>query len=197
MPKLFPSYRKEIRKKIINEAITVFLEKGFDNTTLDEIASRLDVTKPALYRYFKSKDDLFMSSVVESTLTEYQIFQTILFNGDDIMTSANSFFDAILEFIRKHENIMMDIFAAMKRNKSYQEIHPDFHERFIQMMQTGFEEKIQKGLIHPDFDSRILAIICSSFIGGLIHFVIEESDTQEAKEAWLKGFAKLVGLKER
>lgn len=102
MPKLFPSYRDEIRKKILNEALTVFLEKGFEYTTLDEIAARLEGTKPALYRYFKNKDELFILSVAESAMTEYQKFQDILLIGDDIMANASSYFDSVLEFNRKY-----------------------------------------------------------------------------------------------
>lgn len=197
MPKLFPSYRDEIRKKIINEAFNVFLEKGFEKTTLDEIAARLEVTKPALYRYFKNKDELFMSSIVESARTKYEQVQMILFTGDDIMANANAYFDEVLAFSKKYQILMMDVFVAMRGNKSFQELHPDYHERFIQMMQVGFEEQIQKRIIHTDFDSRTLAILCSSLTAGLIHFVIEGPDIIEAKDVWLKGYAKLVGVEEK
>ncbi|MDD1724498.1 MAG: TetR/AcrR family transcriptional regulator [Methanospirillum sp.] len=194
MPKLFPTYRDEIRKKIITEAFAVFLEKGFEKTTLDEIAARLEVTKPALYRYFKNKDDLFMASIVEIGVAEYEHFQEILFTGDDIMANAGTYFDAVLAFSWKYQILTLDIFKMMRRNRSFRDLHPDYHEKFILMMQTGFEGQIQKGIIHPDFDSRTLAILCSSLIGGLVHFSIEETNIVEAKEIWLKGYAKLAGV---
>ena len=62
MPKLYPGYRDEIRKKIVSEAFTVFLAKGFEKTTMDDIAARLGVTKPAIYRYYKNKEELFLAS---------------------------------------------------------------------------------------------------------------------------------------
>ncbi len=71
MPKLYPGYRDEIRKKIVDEAFTVFLAKGFEKTTMDDIAARLGVTKPAIYRYYKNKEELFLASVAETMAEEF------------------------------------------------------------------------------------------------------------------------------
>lgn len=49
----------EIRKRaLVVAAGRTFGAKGFHNTTLDDIASALSVTKPALYRYVKSKHEI-------------------------------------------------------------------------------------------------------------------------------------------
>ena len=42
-------------------ALDLFTEKGFDGTSLREIAERLGVTKAALYYHFASKDDILMA----------------------------------------------------------------------------------------------------------------------------------------
>lgn len=50
---------REIRKRaLILAAGRVFGDKGFHNTTLDDIAAALAVTKPALYRYVKNKHEI-------------------------------------------------------------------------------------------------------------------------------------------
>jgi AcrR family transcriptional regulator len=46
------------RASFIKEAASVFLELGYRGATMDEIASRVGVTKIVLYRYFDSKDSL-------------------------------------------------------------------------------------------------------------------------------------------
>jgi TetR/AcrR family transcriptional regulator len=46
------------RKAIIREAAQVFNRRGSHGTTLEDVAERLGVTKTALYRYVKNKDDL-------------------------------------------------------------------------------------------------------------------------------------------
>ena len=60
--------RKRERERRTNEIIDVaekiFSLKGFNKTTMDDIATELELTKPALYRYFKSKEDLYFAVVV-------------------------------------------------------------------------------------------------------------------------------------
>lgn len=50
---------RELRKRaLILAAGRVFGDKGFHNTTLDDIAAALAVTKPALYRYVQNKHEI-------------------------------------------------------------------------------------------------------------------------------------------
>ncbi len=57
-----PGMRDEIlafkRERILQEAVTLFYERGFTATTLDDIAHELGVTKPFIYTHFRSKTDL-------------------------------------------------------------------------------------------------------------------------------------------
>ena len=46
------------RTRILDAALELFSEHGFDGTTLQQIADRLGLTKAALYYHFRSKDDL-------------------------------------------------------------------------------------------------------------------------------------------
>lgn len=46
------------RDAVLREAARTFNEKGFHSTSLDELAERLHVTKPTLYYYFRSKEEI-------------------------------------------------------------------------------------------------------------------------------------------
>jgi AcrR family transcriptional regulator len=39
-------------------AVRMFLDDGYHRTSLNDVAKRLNITKPALYNYFRSKDDI-------------------------------------------------------------------------------------------------------------------------------------------
>ncbi|WP_055479849.1 TetR/AcrR family transcriptional regulator [Sphaerimonospora mesophila] len=51
------------RDRILDEAASLFIEMGFTRAPLSEIASRLGITKAALYYYFASKDELLIALV--------------------------------------------------------------------------------------------------------------------------------------
>jgi AcrR family transcriptional regulator len=49
------------RERILNVALELFTEKGYDGTSLREIAETLGVTKAAIYYHFASKEDILMA----------------------------------------------------------------------------------------------------------------------------------------
>ncbi|WP_332813826.1 TetR/AcrR family transcriptional regulator [Ramlibacter sp.] len=51
------------RQAVLHAAAQLFNERGFHATSLDDIAERLHVTKPTLYYYVKSKDDILLECV--------------------------------------------------------------------------------------------------------------------------------------
>ena len=53
------------RAEILDAALDVFVEVGFERATLQDVADRAGVTKGALYHYFDSKDALFAELIAE------------------------------------------------------------------------------------------------------------------------------------
>lgn len=51
------------RQAVLRAAAALFNEKGFHATSLDEVAERLYVTKPTLYRYVKNKEEILFECV--------------------------------------------------------------------------------------------------------------------------------------
>ena len=69
MPRIIKEYREEVRKKIVDTAYSLIIDKGYHGTTMEEIAQRLGVTKPALYQYFPGKENLY-AAVTEKSRQE-------------------------------------------------------------------------------------------------------------------------------
>ena len=49
------------RERILDIALDLFIEQGFDKTSLRQIAEKLGFSKAALYYHFASKDDILMA----------------------------------------------------------------------------------------------------------------------------------------
>ncbi|MGY4176128.1 AcrR family transcriptional regulator [Bradyrhizobium sp. USDA 4518] len=50
--------RDEKREAVLRTAVALFLEQGYHRATLNDVAKRLNITKPALYNYFRGKDEI-------------------------------------------------------------------------------------------------------------------------------------------
>lgn len=49
---------EQTRQAILESAMDIFYEKGYSKTTFDEIAKRINLTKGAVYWYFRNKPDI-------------------------------------------------------------------------------------------------------------------------------------------
>ena len=77
--------RKEARPaELAAAALSLFIEKGFAATRLDEVAARAGVSKGTLYMYFDSKEALFKSVIEEGVVPIFEEFEARLeILGDD------------------------------------------------------------------------------------------------------------------
>ena len=68
----------ETRERILTVAQELFIEQGYDKTSLRDIAERLSITKAALYYYFRRKEDILvelhlrMQSLASDVLDELE-----------------------------------------------------------------------------------------------------------------------------
>jgi AcrR family transcriptional regulator len=58
MPGLRERKRQQTRERLSRAAMALFLERGFEATTLDDIASAADISRRSFFHYFDSKEDV-------------------------------------------------------------------------------------------------------------------------------------------
>jgi AcrR family transcriptional regulator len=184
MPKMYPGYRDEVRKKIVAEASSLFMEKGYSATTMDNIAERLGVTKAAIYQYYKSKVDLF-AAVTEFQRQELAGMLERSFADRELMQGASVLFDALLDYINRSMEMYSDGMAVAVHNENIRTILREDRYGDLDVIERFIEGQKKKGLIHSSIDSRILAVACDALIYGLMFDVMIGMDPVEAKRVWL------------
>src|SRR5258707_15510965 len=71
-----PAARPDTRARILDAALDVFSEHGFEGSSLQQIADRLGLTKAALYYHFRSNDELLEALVKPATDELYPVVAT-------------------------------------------------------------------------------------------------------------------------
>jgi AcrR family transcriptional regulator len=71
--------KHEMRQLILDAARVIFLEKGFDQTSLRNIAEAIDYSAGTIYLYFKDKNDIFHSLHEEGFRIMLQKMQPLQF----------------------------------------------------------------------------------------------------------------------
>src|SRR4051794_21016843 len=124
--------RGETRERILDVALELFNEQGYDKTSLREIAERLGVTKAALYYHFKSKEDIVAS-----------LFEDVEQEVEKIITWAEAqppTLETRLELIRRYATMTRDQGSALIRfmqenHTAAQEVKAadEMRERFLRL----------------------------------------------------------------
>jgi len=184
MPKMYPGYRDEVRKKIVQEASLLFMEKGYSATTMDDIAGRLGVTKASIYQYYNSKVDLF-AAAAEFQRQELAGMLERSFAGGNLMEGAGLLFDSLLAYMRKSMEVYNDVMAVAVHNDSLRAILLEDRNGDLAVIEQFINEQKKKGLIHSSIDSQVLAVACDALINGLMFDVMIGMDPAEAKRVWL------------
>lgn len=93
---------EERKKEIIETALQLFSEKGYDDTTIQDIAERMNVAQGLCYRYFKSKQEIFAaSSDLYAQKAVEQMFKSTKEDGDPI-DKFNLVIQSLLAYAVKH-----------------------------------------------------------------------------------------------
>ena len=71
MPRKTKEEAEKTRARILANALSLFVKKGYEHTTFTDIAARLKLTKGAVYWHFASKEALLME-LVDSALQKFR-----------------------------------------------------------------------------------------------------------------------------
>ncbi len=93
------------RRKIFDAALEVFIERGYYEATIDEIAARSMVAKGTVYRYFSSKEDL-LDQLLKDTSRRVGGRFAAAFNGEkDVLDQIEAFVRQWVAFIEENHTL--------------------------------------------------------------------------------------------
>ncbi|MFC7679829.1 TetR/AcrR family transcriptional regulator [Paenibacillus sp. GCM10028914] len=72
------------RNKLKEAAMLLFGQKGYDGTALSEIAKAVGVKTPAIYAFYKNKEELFITAFKEAMLAYNSFIQDLSGNGESV-----------------------------------------------------------------------------------------------------------------
>ena len=113
----------DTKSRILDEALTLFSQKGYANVYVGEIADRVGIKAPSLYKHFRSKQAIFDAIIGEMDRRFLEEAKTLRIRGNDAASDAG-----IYKSLSEEQLIRLgtDMFL-------YQ-IHDDYARRFRKML---------------------------------------------------------------
>src|SRR6202161_4494609 len=104
--------RQQTRERLTRVAMALFLDRGFEATTLDDIAAAADISRRSFFHYFASKEDVVFAWQEESTAALITAVATRP-AGESMLAAAENAISAMIRHLKPGEAIAM---AQLKRD---------------------------------------------------------------------------------
>ena len=98
---------EETKARIVDAALELFRDKGFDETTMRDIAGNADVATGAAYYYFRSKEDLVMAFYVRTAEEARELLPGLMARSTDLRRRIRSVIDLKLSQFSKHRRLLI------------------------------------------------------------------------------------------
>ena len=152
-----------MRENIIDQAIPLFLQYGFKNVTVDDIALKMSISKKTIYTHFPTKEKLVETSVM-------QHFNFVI---DKILNIARHSKDPIIELYQIKKEALNHLSneensPVYQLQKYYRHIYEKLKQKEIEALGGMFSNSIQKGIKTELFRSEIdINFVTRIFFNGI------------------------------
>ena len=116
------SKKEDTKQRILDEALRLFSQSGYDAVSVERIASAVGIKAPSLYKHFKSKQEIF-DAIVAETYRRYDTFT----DGIDVHVSESKADEKVFDGISKNAD------KKVRQLIEYS-LHDEYVSRFRRMM---------------------------------------------------------------
>jgi TetR/AcrR family fatty acid metabolism transcriptional regulator len=160
----------ERKRQILNAAIKVFGERGFQSSTIAEIAKEAGIGDATIYEYFKNKEDLMLAIPVETTKELIPQINDHMMGIKGALNKLRKFIWWWLNYVEKNPGYGSIVLLELKTSKSYvsneaYQAARNFYQIILDIIKEGQEEETIKKEINP-YLARSLCV------GAMEHIII-------------------------
>ena len=84
-------------EKVLDEAMQLFWEKGYEATSLSDLTSRMGIQRPSIYSAFGGKEELFEAALRKYTKSRASLIRTRLQSNPSVKEAFHTFFESVVD----------------------------------------------------------------------------------------------------
>jgi AcrR family transcriptional regulator len=155
---MWVSKEGDVRKQeFLSTAFEIFCEKGYDNTSINDIIEKVGVTKGAFYYYFKSKEDILQILADSQVETVLKITRQIAGSTElNAVEKINLLIEKTHEFRNKNIGDRLLLYKLLE-NESNARLVRKISEEIIKRGKPEMLRIIEQGIDEGLFDVRFPA----------------------------------------
>jgi AcrR family transcriptional regulator len=179
MPKIVDREKK--RAEIAQKAVALFARKGFQATTIQDIADAAQLGKGTIYHYFRTKEEILLVISNEILHEMERSLGAALLRLDEPEDKLAALIQESLKITEELENLYIiytELWLTSLRSNRYSDIVKlikDLNDDLRKMVSRMIEDGKSKGIFVRDIDSDALAVyLVTSFDGVVFHYLLDK-----------------------
>ncbi|MDD2957708.1 MAG: TetR/AcrR family transcriptional regulator [Lachnospiraceae bacterium] len=189
------------KKRIIDTMCTLVAQRGYDKTSIGQIADAIGIKKASIYYYFKSKEEIFLNLVSELYEDEYLqnplLLQTDM-DDDTFQKELLHFGDELIDSYFENPDIRKvyaEIDLQTTRISALKEIACAANERLNQFLLRCMAHGITLGVFPRDFNTTVNAQLLYMLLVGIDAAILYDLPI-DTKAVWHEAILKLFTRKD-
>ncbi len=155
--------KEQREKSILDAAEKLFIEKGFEGTSMDDVAAAVELSKPAIYRYFASKEDLYMAVAYRGIEMVCSMMEKYVDEGrtglDKAYATGRAFYDFYLKYPDQYRLMMnMPYIGSAGQESPYVKKIREATGNNLKLMCRAIDAGKKDGTLRDDFDTLMAAV---------------------------------------
>jgi AcrR family transcriptional regulator len=178
MPKVTFQYEEARKRNILDGAAGVFAQKGYQQTTIDDIATSLKMSKGAIYLYFKTKEDLYVSVLETIYERRFVTLSTAYEENDSITVKFEKIMNRLGSLVNHDDYVFIRLslegYLESEHIPRLQTIKTESHQHFYNFINGLLQEGQLSGQINRDLNlPSVTAAIMAVADGLMLHSLVE------------------------
>lgn len=169
------------RSQILADALELFKEKGYHNVSMHEIAAKAEFSIGTLYKYFRSKEDLYSALIIEKAEMFSRAIDEVLSAKDDVENVVREYVNVKIRFFKENLVLVRLFFAEMQgcvtfgNNADFVKVLRGLHQREIKKVASLFEKGIRMKRFKR-LNPYHLSVALGGIIDAFMHDWLENQD---------------------
>ena len=166
------------RQEILDAALELFSEKGYHNVSMHEIAEKAEFAIGTLYNFFKNKEDLYKTLIIEQANRFHEALTKAVEEADDEIEKLRNYVKAKSTVFMENVRVIR-LYFAETRGASFNikagldnEIRRRYQE-FLHTLAAIFESGIEKKRFRKIADPYHLAVALDSLCNAFLFLWLE------------------------
>jgi AcrR family transcriptional regulator len=147
------------RAEILNAAAGVFAEKGYHQASTPEICARAGISNGALYKYFRNKEDVYLSVMHHGIERMTDLFRKSTEGPESFFDAIEVLFDGLRRFTGRHRpyvQIWVDL-SSGSMNRFAADMAAEIETEGKKLFRRLIEQGKDRGEIDPSLDTELAA----------------------------------------